>query len=145
MHMKKLLFVLLAFTFVIAKAQVKQGDVCGKWITENGKSVVEIFEKDGKYFGKIIWLKEALDETGNPKKDTKNPNKTMQSQEIKGLVILKNFVFDGKMWDEGSVYDPESGNTYSGNMKLKSNDVLELRGYMGISMLGRTATWVRKK
>lgn len=126
-------------------AQVSAGDVCGKWITEEGKSVVEIYEQDGKYYGKILWLKDANGDDGLPMKDKENPDPKLKSREIKGMVFMSGFVFNGKYWDNGSVYDPESGNSYSGNMKLRTHDILDLRGYMGISMLGRTATWVRKK
>ncbi|PKP23090.1 MAG: DUF2147 domain-containing protein [Bacteroidetes bacterium HGW-Bacteroidetes-21] len=130
----------------IVDGQTKASDCTGKWITEEGKSVVEIYEQNGQYFGKIIWIKNPLNKDGKPLIDNKNPDLSQRGKEIKGLVFMKNFTFDGKnMWKDGNLYDPESGNTYSGYLKLKSQDILELRGYMGVSMLGRTSTWVRKK
>lgn len=144
--MRYFCFVLLLFVAFGSKAQVKASDVTGKWITEETKSVVEIYEQDGKYYGKIIWLKEPFEDDGKTLKiDDKNPDPKLRSREIKGMVIISDFTFDGEMWDKGKVYDPESGNTYSGHMRLRSDDILDLRGYIGISMLGRTATWVRKK
>lgn len=133
------------FLPLIVLAQVKANDITGKWITEEVKSVVEIYEKDGKYYGKIIWLKDPNGDDGLPKKDKENPDAALRKREITGMVFMSGFTFNGKSWEGGKVYDPESGNTYSGSMKLRSPDVLDLRGYMGVSMLGRTATWYRKK
>lgn len=143
--MKTLIAFLVIQTIVSFNITVNQDAILGKWITEEGKSVVEVFKNNNKYFAKILWLKEPNDKEGKPKKDTKNPSKDLKNSAIVGLVFLKDFEFNGKdAWEKGSVYDPESGNTYSGNMKLKSENILELRGYMGISMLGRTSVWVRK-
>jgi uncharacterized protein (DUF2147 family) len=143
--MKRVVFLLILLFPMMAVAQVKASDVTGKWITEEVKSVVEIYEKDGKYYGKIIWLKDSNGDDGLPKKDKENPDASLRNRSISGLVVMSGFTFNGKSWEGGTVYDPESGNTYSGNMKLRSADVLDLRGYMGVSLLGRTATWYRKK
>jgi uncharacterized protein (DUF2147 family) len=60
-------------------------------------------------------------------------------------VILKNFEFTGKSWENGTIYDPNNGKTYSCNMKMKSPNELEIRGFIGISILGRTTVWTRAK
>jgi len=143
--MKRIVFFMIFLCPMLTFAQVKASDVTGKWITEEVKSVVEIYEKDGKYYGKIIWLKDPNGDDGLPKKDKENPDPSLRKREIVGMVFMSGFIFNGKSWEGGTVYDPESGNTYSGNMKLRSADVLDLRGYMGVSLLGRTATWYRKK
>ena len=59
--------------------------------------------------------------------------------------ILKNFEFTGKAWEEGSIYDPKNGKSYSCNMKLKKADELEIRGFVGVSLLGRTTVWTKVK
>lgn len=143
--MKRIAFLMIFLCPILTFAQVKASDVTGKWITEEVKSVVEIYEKDGKYYGKIIWLKDPNGDDGLPKKDKENPDPSLRKREIVGMVFMSGFTFNGKSWEGGTVYDPESGNTYSGTMKLRSADVLDLRGYMGVSLLGRTATWYRKK
>lgn len=144
--MKSFLLVLTFFLPMAIFGQFKSSDCVGKWITDEGKAIVEIFEQGGKYYGKIIWTKEIYNKNSQPLKDTKNPDPALRNREVKGIVFMTDFSFDGKdTWKDGKLYDAESGNTYSGYLKLRSIDVLDLRGYMGISMLGRTTTWVRKK
>jgi uncharacterized protein (DUF2147 family) len=61
-----------------------------------------------------------------------------------GLVILKDFAFNGKdKWEDGTIYDPNNGKTYSCVIRLKNESALEVRGYIGISLLGRTEVWTR--
>jgi uncharacterized protein (DUF2147 family) len=82
---------------------------------------------------------------GKPKVDRNNPENSKQNQPIIGLVILKNFRFDDDEWQEGTIYDPESGKTYDCNLTLKDKNTLRVRGYIGISLFGRTEKWTRAK
>lgn len=121
----------------------KADDAIGFWITEENKSMIQIYKEDGKYFGKIVWLKEPKNKNGEEKKDINNPKDKLKSRPLKSLIVMKNFVFKSDKWEDGKVYDPESGNTYSGYFSLKSKDIMNLRGYIGISLIGRTSTWKR--
>lgn len=135
-------------TFFPAIAQnYKSNDILGSWLNEDKDAHILIYEEGGKYFGKLSWLKNPVDEeTGEPKKDKENPDEALRERTLKGLVILKNFEYDGDgEWDEGSIYDPKNGKTYSCYMELKSMDKLKIRGYIGISLLGRTSYWTRVK
>ena len=126
----------------ITIAQNKGDDILGIWLT-NGKqpAKIEITKLNGKYSGKIIWLKYPEDDQG-VKKDVNNPNKSLRNRKIIGLTIVKDFTFDGSnKWTEGKIYDPESGKTYSCYVKLKDKNTMEVRGYIGISLFGRTETW----
>lgn len=141
-------FVILIFFANTILAQTKSADdVIGLWFTEKAKSLVKVYKKDNKYYGKIIWLKTPLNEEGKEKVDTKNPDEKLKSNPIKGLNFMLDFSFDknDEEWVDGKVYDPESGKTYSGILKMPSKDIIELRGYIGISLIGRTSTWVRKE
>lgn len=131
-----LLFLLL-FTTIKLNAQVTGDEIKGTWQTSAKDAQLTIY-KEGKYFlGKINWLK-------NPGKDVKNPDPVMHSTDLTGTVILKGFIFNGKdKWEDGKIYDPSGGKTYSCNMKLKNNNTLEIRGYIGISLIGRTDIWNR--
>jgi len=125
-------------------AQKKADDVTGIWLT-NGKhpAKIQIFKSADKYFGKIVWLK-SPDENGKPKVDSKNPDENKRNQQIVGLLILQGFKFNGSdEWEDGKIYDPESGKTYSCYMSLKDNNTLKVRGYIGVSLLGRSETWTR--
>lgn len=136
------LFFLIFFSF--AQTKSNPDAIIGKWFTENNKSIVQIYKgSDNKYYGKIVWLKDP-NKNGKPKVDDKNPDKKLQSVPLIGLVILNNFTFSGdNRWGNGTIYDPDNGKTYSCKMKLVSEKQLDIRGYIGISAIGRTTTWTR--
>jgi uncharacterized protein (DUF2147 family) len=144
LKLKNLYFFAVAMLFFAPSILFAQtGDkFCGHWFTKGNESVVEIYQTDDKYFGKIVWLEKPNDkENGKPKIDKHNPDDSKKNDSIIGLVLLKDFKSKNKsMLDNGTVYDPNSGKTYSGNIKLKK-DKLKLRGFIGISLFGRTETW----
>lgn len=120
--------------------------VLGIWLTQDKDSKVEIYKKNNKYHGKIVWLKEP-NKNGKPKVDDKNPDPKKQDRAIMGLVIMTNFVYDEDfVWEDGEIYDPKNGKTYSCKMTLsKDKNTLDVRGFIGISLIGRTAVWTRSK
>jgi uncharacterized protein (DUF2147 family) len=125
-------------------------DILGVWLNEDKDAHVEIYKEGNKYFGKIIWLKNPIDdETGKPKLDNKNEDESLQSRPVMGLLLLKDFVFDGDdEWEDGEIYDPKSGKTYSCYMEFPDEDNknnLKIRGFIGISLLGRTTYWTKVK
>ncbi|UUV20740.1 DUF2147 domain-containing protein [Paenimyroides aestuarii] len=141
--MKKVLatFVLTAFAAISMQAQT----VTGKWKTiddETGKakSIVEISEKNGKIYGKVV---EILTDKKDAKCD-KCPGSD-KGKPIKGLTIIKGLSKDGQEYSGGKIIDPSSGKEYKCLLKLNGADKLDVRGYIGIQALGRTQTWVRVK
>ena len=142
--MKKLfLMLLLSFTATPFFSQSVNADaITGIWISNLEKGHVEITRDGDKYNGKIVWLKNPTYPDGTAKIDKNNPDKSKQSQPLIGLNVLKDLTFVKDHWESGSIYDPESGKTYSCRATLKDNK-LELRGYIGVSQIGRTQTWVR--
>ena len=123
----------------------QENDICGKWIEEKKQSHIEIYKtKNNTYEGKIVWLSEPLNEEGKVKIDTKNPDITLRNQTIQGLIIVKNLEYlDNNEWGKGNIYDARSGKTYSLNAKLKNNNTLFMRGYIGFSLIGKSTTWIR--
>ncbi len=146
-----LLMGLFMAPFTTVQAQdVKADDVVGVWLTQYKDSKVEIYKDGGKYFGKIVWLETPIDSiTGKPKVDDKNEDPNLRNRPIMGMKLLENFVFDGDdEWEDGTIYDPKKGKTYSCYMEFpdKDNkDRLKIRGYIGVSLLGRTVYWTRVK
>ncbi len=140
-------FVLLiaATSAMISFAQTDGDNLIGVWEPSHGKAKVKIEKIGSKYYGKIVWLKEPIDpETGKPKVDRNNPDESMRSTPVKGYRILKDFEYTGKdEWTEGTIYDPENGNTYSSTIKMKDDNTLDIRGFIGVSALGRTDVWKR--
>jgi uncharacterized protein (DUF2147 family) len=141
-----LVTVVAAWTGVPVMAQThKTDDIVGVWLNQEATAKVQIFKVSNSYYGKIVWLKEPNDSiTGKPRTDVENPDPKSQSVPLLGLVKLKGFVFDGEEeWKDGSIYDPKNGKTYKCYIRFESADVLKIRGYIGVSMLGRTTLWKR--
>lgn len=128
-----------------SSAQAQQGeDVLGEWYTEEEKAKVEIYQCESAYCGKIVWLNEPHNPDGTPKLDSENPDESLRSRKIVGTNILTGLEYEGDgEYENGEIYDPESGKTYSCLMELEDANTLEVRGFIGISLVGRTQTWTR--
>lgn len=119
----------------------KSDDIKGVWLSENKDGKVEVYEQNGKYFGKLIWLKNEFEKDGKTlRTDVNNPNESLRKQPLKGLVILKNLTFEDGYWVGGEIYDTKSGKTYSCKAKLEDKKLI-LRGFVGVSLFGRSTTW----
>ncbi|MDQ0782988.1 DUF2147 domain-containing protein [Chryseobacterium sp. W4I1] len=135
--MKKVLLTFVLSLFgVLSFAQIE-----GKWKTiddetKQAKSVVEIYKKtDGKYYGKVsqLLIKPADPNCSSCKDDRKG-------KPILGLEIIRGLKKEGNEFTGGTITDPKTGKTYKCTI-TKSGDKLNVRGYMGVSILGRTQTW----
>lgn len=148
--MKKsfLYLLLISFVFSALSSFANNPDaLVGVWKTGEGTAMVRIYKNGDKYQGKVVWLKEPNDpETGKPKLDKNHPDAASQKRAILGLINVWGFVYkDNNTWEEGNIYDPKNGNTYSCTMKLTSPNSLEVRGYIGVSLIGRTDNWTRQQ
>lgn len=139
--MMKFFSLLIFFIPTLMMAQ-EADDILGVWLTDDGEAKIEIFKKDGKFNGKVVWLKEPNDKNGEPKVDTENPEDYMRQRPIMGLNLVWGFTFDDDQWEGGEIYDPKEGKTYDCRIRLKRNK-LEVRGYVGAPMFGRTVVWTR--
>lgn len=136
----EIILMILTFTCTPALAQVKGDAILGEWTSPDQKANFLIYKNENKYFGRITWG------TGSDNKDRKNPDAKLRNRDVVGLTILNNLTFDGSYtWDDGTIYDPKNGKTYSCKVSLQTPDKLSVRGYIGISMFGRTETWTRIK
>ncbi|MBD3748727.1 MAG: DUF2147 domain-containing protein [Sphingobacteriales bacterium] len=143
--MKKTI-ILMAVLFASVSLHAQSANaIVGKWLNKDKDAHIQIYKNGNQYFGKLVWLKNPNDENGKPKTDTKNPEANLKSRPIWGLEILKNFNYDDGTWEDGTIYDPKSGKTYSCKMTLEGNDNLNVRGYIGFSFIGRTDIWTRVK
>ena len=142
---KKLTFLFLFSSLTLAALAQKKDDILGKWINSSNEGQIEIYKRGDKFFGKLAWIKEPNDEKGKPKTDQKNPEPALRSKALLGLEILKNFIFEDGKWTDGSIYDPKTGKTYSCTISIKDDGKLNMRGYIGISLIGRSETWKRVK
>ena len=118
----------------------------GKWKTiddETGKaiSVVEIYERGGKIYGKVHDIIDPKDRN----KICSNCTGEDKDKPIIGLTVIKGLVKDGAEYNSGKILDPKYGRLYKCFITLESKDKLKVRGYIGISLFGRTQYWHRIK
>ncbi|CAM1357460.1 MULTISPECIES: DUF2147 domain-containing protein [Tenacibaculum] len=141
--MKKLL---LTFILTLIFTNINAQSIFGKWEnrdeeTNKVDSVIEVYQKDGKAYAKIIEITDQNRQTAVCDKCTgKQKNKA-----ILGMNILSGLKKDGKEWNGGKILDPKNGKEYKCYIKLEDKNKLKIRGYIGFSLLGRTAYWYRKK
>lgn len=142
--LKKILFSTFLFVCFSAFAQHPE-DVTGIWLNQSGEGKIKVFKVNDLLFGNLIWLKNPNQENGKPKIDSKNPDPSKTNRKLQGLLILTGFHWDTQHqhWNDGEIYDPKSGKTYKCSLTLKNKDELHIRGYIGISLIGRTEVWTR--
>lgn len=141
--------VLLAMIFLVnlsLKAQNPADRICGNWLDEDKEGKTEIFKRDGKYYGRLYWLR-YIEET-KPEKmplDTKNSNQSLRTRELIGMEFLTDFVYNEEenVWEGGQIYDCRSGKTYSCTISFKDDKTLKIRGYIGVSLLGANTYWTK--
>ena len=134
-------YLLLLFILFISNSYAQS--VVGKWKTiddETGKpkSIVEIFIKDGKAYGKIIKLFKEPSEDQDPICDECTDYR--KDKKIIGMTIITDMVQDGDEWEDGEILDPNNGKIYDCSFWIENNE-LKLRGY--IAFFFRTQTWIR--
>lgn len=138
---------LLVFTSSAFRlTQENPSPIIGVWKTGDGNAMVRIYKNGEKYQGKIVWLKEPIDpETGKPKLDKNHPEEAARKRPILGLINIWGFTqVEKNLWEEGNIYDPKNGNTYSCTIKMINGNTLEVRGYIGVSLIGRSDTWTKQ-
>lgn len=126
-------------------------DILGVWNNQEKSARIEIFKCAVNYCGRIISLTEPTYPAGStegvpgsPKVDNNNPDPALRKAPIVGLQILSGFSYENDAtWKNGTIYDPKNGKTYSAKMTLTSPGELNVRGYIGISLIGRTTVWTR--
>ena len=143
--MKKMTITLLfSFASLIVFSQTN-ADVVGEWYNAEKDAVITLLEDGETVSGKITWMLHPNDSNGNPKTDPNNPDEKLRSRARLGMVMMSGFAYDeDNIWEDGKLYDPKKGKTYSGILTLKDANTLDLRGYIGFSFIGRSSTWTRK-
>lgn len=143
--MHKITFtIFFVIIFFNAIGQSSPGDqILGEWINEEKDTRIEIYKSGTHYAGKLIWALNLMEADGQtPRKDVNNTDEKLRTRNLSNIDLLHDFVFSEGIWDDGKMYDPKSGKTYNCLMKLRS-EKLEIRGYVGIPLLGRTTYWER--
>jgi uncharacterized protein (DUF2147 family) len=118
----------------------------GVWLSADGTGWIKIEMGANGPTGSIAGSPDDAERQRPSDKDDLNPDPALRDRDLLGLTIMHSFTAagDGK-WKNGRIYDPNSGKTYKCKLTLVDENTLELRGYIGISLLGRTETWTRRE
>ena len=148
--MRIILTAILCALFALPmRAQDKSADpgdkLIGVWSPSDQRSYLKIEKIGNKYFGRVVWLKEPNDENVSPRVDKNNPDNSLRSTPLKGYRVLKDFVYntEEEVWEDGTIYDPKNGTTYNCRIELIEENKIEVRGYVGAAVFGRTDVWTR--
>lgn len=131
-----LIAALIYFNVAASAWAVEAGDVLGRYWNPDRDGIVEIYSDGDLVHGRVIW-------SAAPLVDERNRDRSLRGRDMLGIPFLTGFRFDGEdRWTGGRVYAPDNGRTYKGHLWLKAGD-LKMRGFVGVSALGRTATFTR--
>ncbi len=140
--MKTLFLALLLSIFPLLATANQAQDIEGVWLNANGDGYIEFIINDDVLTGTIIGSPLPEDEY---RKDENNPDPALRERLLEGTTILKDFTYAGdKLWKGGTIYDPNNGKTYDCKITFIDDQTIEVRGYIGISLFGRTEVWTRE-
>ncbi|MBV9673002.1 MAG: DUF2147 domain-containing protein [Verrucomicrobia bacterium] len=132
---------LLFISFLNASAE---GVPSPEGLWKNEDATFEILEKNGTLVGSVISINEPKASAEQIKTDIHNPDASKRNRPLIGLLFMTGFVKKtDTRWENGTIYDPKTGNTYRCNLEMEGADRIKVRGYIGIAAIGRTAIWTR--
>jgi len=120
--------------------------ILGQWLIADGKIRIEVTKVEGRYFGRVVWLKEERYPKKHPlagqiKCDRFNPDPAKRKQPLVGLEILKDLEYVGNgQWENGTIYNADDGRVYQSFVKQDGTDELKVRGYLWLDIIGKSIT-----
>jgi uncharacterized protein (DUF2147 family) len=137
-------FLSLALLLTTGKAITTESAIEGVWLSGDGDGWIELRREGDTLSGFIAGS--PNDAPGEPSRlDVNNPDPKLRARALLGIRFMQGFRYKGDdKWTGGTIYDPNSGKTYKGNITQIDTDTLKLRGYIGVSLFGRNEIWTRK-
>lgn len=144
--MKYLLLSLITCWLALQPAAA-QTPPLGVWADDTGDSHIELYRCGEQLCGRVVWLRTPTDANGKPRFDVKHPSAERRTQLLQNLTVLQNLRYNAETdrWEDGEIYDPENGRTYSCYVAAAGKDRLEVKGYIGFSLIGKAHYWQRVK
>jgi len=130
---------------ICAQVAAAETGIEGLWLTANGRGLIDIQVVDGLPVGKIVSLEGGSDSSLPPDLDENNPDPSLRERPLHGLPILRASSRSGESKWKCTIYNPDNGKVYKCVLTLVDANILKLRGYLGISLFGRTQTWTRNQ
>jgi uncharacterized protein (DUF2147 family) len=140
------MFIMLVVAPVTAGAAAQGVTLVGDWLTEKQSGLIEIYRCTGgdTLCGRLVWFRIRPDDPNPQALDLNNPDPLQRNQPLCGFTFMSGFKpAEPNVWEDGAIYDPDSGKTYHATMKLRDDGTLDLHGYIGISLIGRSEIWTR--
>jgi uncharacterized protein (DUF2147 family) len=135
---------------VLSASTLTQGQTLspvGVWADDTENTHIELYLCGTKQLcGKLVWLRPTVDSTAaRPLLDVHNPDATKRQHPLLTLRILRGLRYNAsnERWEDGEIYDPNNGRTYSCYLRLHSKNRLEVKGYIGFPLIGRSHYWTR--
>lgn len=140
--LKNICYSTAAFVLLCAaSAYADEADIAGRWLSGDKTGWIEIRLVAGSPVGTAAG---ATQPEVHPRVDKFNPDPALRERPLLGITILHGFSYEGNgVWKGGTIYDPNSGKTYKSTMTLVDHKTLKVRGYIGVSLFGRSDTWTR--
>src|SRR5688572_6824534 len=136
------LYIIAIVFFVITSSfnSIRPGhQLIGVWESEEKNLQIEMFEIDGEFFGRMIYFKCSTDEVMRTLKDIENPDKDLTKRHLLGLTLVTDLAYQGdNIWDDGKIYDPNSGRTFEARIQLTGPQSAIVRGYWKYRWIGRS-------
>ncbi len=129
--------------FAGSSASTDEAVIEGRWLSGDGSGWIDIRLVNGSPVGTAAGSTTAK-EGDPPRLDDLNPDPELRDRPLHGITILQGFKYEGDhVWKGGTIYDPNSGKSYKSSMTLVDQNTLKVRGFIGISLFGRSDTWTR--
>ncbi len=138
--MFRLFFWILLCTYPVAAA-LAQNAILGVWHTIDKGALIQIYEVEERYYGKIVQLRKQSDIPAIQFFDSKNPNASLRQTPLLQSIILKDLHYKKGEWAGGTIYDPDAGRIYPCTIWLSDSNTLKIKGWWGI--FSETKTWTR--
>jgi uncharacterized protein (DUF2147 family) len=133
----------LLFLFASTLAWADKTDIEGRWLTQKGDGWIRIQIVGDSLEGFVAGSPDPK-QREERKFDDRNPDTNLRTRRLEGLTIMTGFEYEGDgHWSGGTIYDPNSGKTYKCTVKQLDANSLKIRGFIGISLFGRSETWTR--
>ncbi|QJX48505.1 DUF2147 domain-containing protein [Hymenobacter taeanensis] len=138
----------LALGLCVSTTGLGQGlSPVGVWLDDSSNTHIELYTcNDKQLCGKLVWLQPMADSAARrPQLDAHNPDATKRQHPLLNLQVLRGLRYDASdaRWEDGEIYDPNNGRTYSCYLRLLSKNRLEVKGYIGFPFIGRSHYWTR--
>jgi uncharacterized protein (DUF2147 family) len=116
----------------------------GTWESDEKNLQIEMFDEDGTFAGKMIFFKCSTEEVMKGSKDIENPDKALRHRKLLGMKLVTQLTYKGNgIWDDGKIYDPNSGHTFDARITLTGPNTAVVRGYWKYRWLGRSMVFNR--